>query len=186
MIRNITILAALLCLIGGYTWFDSASRRTPGRENTTPVKLQTQTAPDFTFRTLDGEKHALSDYKGKIIVLNFWASWCAPCVMEFPEMVKLAASAQKETIFLFLSLDDSDAAVERFVKKYAPQTTDNVLIARDKDKSVAEALYQTFKLPETYIIGPDLKIREKIIGADVEWNDTAMRAKIKDSSSLPR
>lgn len=183
MIRNIALLIGLLCLILGYTWYDSQSQQRPQKENAAPAASTEQTAPDFTFETQDGTKHKLSDYKGKTIVLNFWASWCAPCVVEFPAMVKLAESTQNDTVFIFLSQDDTDDAVTRFIKKHVPSKTNNVLIARDADKAVAENLYQTFKLPETYIIGPDLNIRDKIIGADVDWNGAEMRGKIMGSSS---
>ena len=186
MIRNIALLVGLLCLVLGYTLYDSQSQQAPHSEAKNPVTANAQTAPDFTFETLDGAQHKLSGYKGKTIVLNFWASWCAPCVVEFPAMVALAESTRNSTVFIFLSQDDNDASVTRFIKKYAPETTDNVLIARDADKSIAENLYQTFKLPETYIIGPDLKIRDKIIGADVDWNGAEMRGKITGSSPLPR
>ena len=180
MIRNIVLLTALLCLVAGYTWYDSHRQQAPDTQNPVLPAAAEQSAPDFSFQTLDGARHKLSGYKDKTIVLNFWASWCAPCVVEFPQMVKLAEATKDKTVFIFLSLDDGDAAIERFVRKYAPEMTDNVFIARDADKSISQNLYQTYKLPETYIIGGDLKIRDKIIGADVDWNGTEMRNKIAD------
>ena len=187
MTRNILVLAVLLvvaALCTFYLDFSGASLSTP--KDKTAAPLLQQKVPDFVFKDIKGRDHSLEDFKNKVIVLNFWASWCAPCVVEFPAMVALAESTRNSTVFIFLSQDDNDASVTRFIKKYAPETTDNVLIARDADKSIAENLYQTFKLPETYIIGPDLKIRDKIIGADVDWNGAEMRGKITGSSPLPR
>lgn len=176
MIRNLALLFALLAVIGVYTFYDDYSRAVPSQDiNSVDSTHDAQSAPDFTFETMAGKTHRLSDFEGKTIVLNFWASWCAPCVVEFPQMVKLAGDTKDKTVFIFLSLDDTDEAVKRFVAKYVHNATDNVLIGRDADKSVSEKLYQTYKLPETYIISPDLRIKEKIIGADVDWTAKEMR-----------
>ena len=179
MIRNIAILIGLLMLIGGYTWYDEHGRQRLQTEVAgTSTLVSEQTAPDFEFISLDDKKRNLSDFKGKVIFLNFWATWCAPCVVEFPQMVRLAADTKGKTVFIFLSLDETDEAIQRFVLKYAPHAPDNVFIARDNGKAVSQDLYQTYKLPETYIIGPDQGIEEKIIGADVKWDAVQMYDKI--------
>lgn len=181
MIRNIAILVALIAAIGLYTWYEetmSGSKNT----NPPPEKIQDRTrrpAPDFTVTDISGKSHNLSAYKGRVIILNFWATWCAPCVIEFPQMLDLAKKTRKESVVIFLSQDDTDDAIARFLKKNANDRPDNVVIARDADKSVAQSLYQTYKLPETYIIDPNGRIADKIIGADTRWNDTAMVEKIK-------
>jgi hypothetical protein len=94
-------------------------------------------------------------------------------------MIALAKDTRDEAVFLFLSQDMDDAAITRFLKKYAPEHSKNVVVARDEGMRIAQKSYQTFKLPETYLITPDGHIAEKIIGADVEWNGAAMREKIK-------
>lgn len=179
MIRNLAILGLLMGLTLGYTLYDDYSRQGPAEAQPAKTDIVQQEAPDFSFETLEGKKHRLSEFKGKVVVLNFWASWCAPCVIEFPQMAALAKATKGKTVFLFLSQDDTDEAMERFVKKYGKDLSDNVYIARDSDKSIAQGLYQTYKLPETYIIAPDGRIADKIIGADVEWNGKDMRRKIE-------
>ena len=182
MIRNITILAALLGLAVAYTWYDNHNRDIPRAQGTQAQALpDRQEAPDFVFTSLDGRKRSLSDFKGKAIVLNFWASWCAPCVIEFPQMLRLAKSLPDESVFLFVSLDEDAGAIERFLKTHAEEwPQQNVWVAQDPDKTISQSLYETYKLPETYLIAADLTIAEKIIGADVAWDSDIMRKKLRE------
>lgn len=181
MIRNIAILFALMALIAGYTWYDNGRDLSPASSTpAAPAEGEAQqTAPDFTFTDISGSKHNLSDFKGKVVVLNFWATWCAPCVTEFPQMIALAKNTRDQAVFLFISQDMDDAAIMRFLKKYAPERSKNVIVARDEGMRIAQKSYQTFKLPETYLITLNGRIAEKIIGADVEWNGEDMQGKIK-------
>lgn len=177
MIRNILILAGLLTLIGAYTWYDDYYRQTPAASQIATTTATGQPAPDFAFETLDGKDHKLSDFKGKAIVLNFWASWCAPCVVEFPQMLALAAAGKNGSIFIFVSQDETMDTVKKFMTKQKIKSP-NVLIALDRDKSIGQA-FQTFKLPETYLIDTNLQIRDKIVGNSVEWNSPDMQQKIR-------
>lgn len=182
MIRNILLLGILLASVLAYTWLDSrsdAQRAAPIPDAAT--QTQRQHAPDFTFKTLDGKAHALKDFAGKPVILNFWASWCAPCVIEFPAMLQLAQKT--DSVFIFLSQDENDAEISRFIKRYGKDLPlGNVYIARDENKETAQKLYQTFKLPETYIIDNGTNIAEKIIGADIDWAGEEMRQKVKTLS----
>lgn len=179
MIRNIVILGVLIAAALAYTWFDSRNnmqRAVPIQPAAT--QTQRQNAPYFTFKTLNGKTYGLKDFAGKPVILNFWASWCAPCVIEFPAMLQLAQKT--DGIFIFLSQDESDAEIERFIKRHGKDLPlKNVYIARDENKKTAQKLYQTFKLPETYIIDKNTGIAEKIIGADVDWSGTDMQQKMK-------
>ncbi len=177
MIRNTLILAGLLALIGAYTWYDNFHHQKPAPPQNTVIPATGQPAPDFTFETLDGKNHTLSDFKGKAIVLNFWASWCAPCVVEFPQMLDLAATNEDKSVFIFISQDETMEAAKKFVTRQKIKSA-NVLIALDRDKAISQ-LFQTFKLPETYLIDTSLLIRDKIVGSSVEWNGPDMRHKIE-------
>ncbi len=181
MKKNLSILALLMICAAGYTFYTDR-HSTPQTPGLTPTTMQEALAPapDFSFTDLKGKKHSLADFRGKIVVLNFWASWCAPCVIEFPQIIKLAEATKDESVFLFLSQDDSIQDIEKFLKKYGkglPQR--NVFIAQDQNKNTARTLYQTYKLPETYLIDAYGMMREKIIGADVDWSGKPMQAKIK-------
>jgi peroxiredoxin len=128
-----------------------------------PAQIGTQ-APDFTVN--DGDKSVtLSQLRGKTVVLNFWATWCPPCVQEIPSMVQLQKQLGDKVVVLAVSTDvDADA-----YKKFTTKNMQGVLTVRDGDNK-ANALYGTFAFPETYIIDRNGIIRRKFIGA-VEWNN---------------
>jgi thiol-disulfide isomerase/thioredoxin len=84
------------------------------------VRAQSAATPALVFNNLSGQPHTLADYRGKIIVLNFWATWCLPCREETPMLSKLATSyADKDIAFLAVSLDDaqSQPKIPRFLEK---------------------------------------------------------------------
>jgi cytochrome c biogenesis protein CcmG, thiol:disulfide interchange protein DsbE len=122
------------------------------------------TAPEFTVQ--DGDrKVALSDLHGKIVVLNFWATWCPPCVDEMPSLVHLQQRLKNKGVtVLAVSVDVDDGAYRRFLKDH----NIDLLTVRDPDHKSSN-LYGTFKFPETYIIDRDGKMRRKFIG-EVDWN----------------
>ncbi len=123
-----------------------------------------ETAPDFTLT--DGPRTiTLSQMRGKPVLLNFWASWCAPCVEEMPSLVQLQKMVGDKAIVLAVSLDSDDAAYKQFVRDHDVE----LLTVRDP-KQISNSLYGTFKFPETYVIDKDGKIIRKFIGA-VDWTN---------------
>jgi thiol-disulfide isomerase/thioredoxin len=77
-------------------------------------------APDFTLTNLDGKAHSLAEYRGKVVVLNFWATWCLPCREEMPMLSKLALKYdEKDVAFLAASIDDvqTQPKIARFLEK---------------------------------------------------------------------
>ena len=131
---------------------------------TRPPRIGTA-APDFTVR--DSE-HAvsLSQLKGKVVVLNFWATWCPPCIEEMPSLVRMQQRMQaKGVTVLAVSVDVDDGNYRRFLKDHNV----NLLSVRDPDQK-SNALYGTFKFPETYIIDRNGVMRRKFIGA-VDWTE---------------
>ncbi|MEE4262019.1 MAG: TlpA disulfide reductase family protein [Desulfobacteraceae bacterium] len=118
-------------------------------------------APDFTLPGLDGQMVRLADYRGKVVLLNIWATWCPPCVEEMPSMEKLYQTFKAEGFeILAVSMDESGAqAVRPFMKKLRlsfPALTDT--------QGALKSLYQTTGVPESFIIDKDGVIVEKIIG----------------------
>ncbi|MGB0720031.1 MAG: TlpA family protein disulfide reductase [Bdellovibrionales bacterium] len=126
-----------------------------------------QPVPDFSWVDINGKNGHINDFKGKTIILNFWASWCAPCIKEFPALIKAAQDNKDNVVLLALSSDIDDAAIKKFIAKQDINTkTTNIVIARDGDQNVTGGMFQTFKLPETILIAPDQTMRHKFIGAD--------------------
>lgn len=166
---NIIILTVTILLGLGLTfWLDRSSL--PASQNspaTAAESISGDTIPDFTFTDLSGSSHTSGDFRGKTVILNFWATWCAPCIIEFPKLVKLAAE-NKDIILIALSSDIGDENIHKFLKKY-PAKGRNIIIARDNKRHITTDIFNTYKLPETIIISPSGKMVKKIVG-DTDWN----------------
>lgn len=120
-------------------------------------------APDFELTTLDGRKVKLSDYRGKKVILNFWATWCPPCRAEIPDMDKFYSSYKdKDIVILGVNLtkaEQDQTSVKSFIKEYRVTYP----IPLDKESLVAE-MYQVSAIPTSYIIDPQGTIIQKIVG----------------------
>ena len=120
------------------------------------------TAPDFTLRNLQGNLEGLVDHKDKVIILNFWATWCAPCLEEMPAFEKLYRRYRSQRVtVLAVSLDKGDISkVKGFVD--TNNLTFPVLIDSD---GVAEKLYPSFTIPFTYVIDKEGRVAARVDGA---------------------
>lgn len=125
-------------------------------------------APDFSFIDRRGERYTLRDFEGKVVLLNFWASWCTPCIKEFPDLLALAEESPDDVVLIALSSDLDESAMNKFLDKMAPESliNDNILIALDEDGQVTTGLYKVYALPETLIIDRNSRLRRRLIGAD--------------------
>ncbi len=149
----ITIIGLLAALIGFFTGCYSGNH---------PARIGSN-APDFTVQDSD-HTITLSQFRGQVVVLNFWATWCPPCVAETPALVSMQALLKNKGVtVLAVSIDADDAAYHKFLKDYGV----NMVTVRDEAKK-ASTLYGTFGWPETYIIDRNGVIRRKFIGP-VEW-----------------
>lgn len=127
-------------------------------------------AHDFAFE-LAGKPAHLSDLRGKLIVLNFWATWCPPCVEEAPVLNQLQAEiAPKGGTVLGISVDEDAAAYDQFLQSHGISFP----TFRDPSKKIADA-YGSSMYPETYIIDRDGRIDRKIIGPQ-NWTSAEMMA----------
>lgn len=135
--------------------------------------LENKIAPAFNLKNLKGESVQLSDYKGKLVFVNFWATWCEPCKEEMPSMQRLRAKMQDRPFeILAVSLDkDPVADVPKFTKKYNLEL--NFPILQDPNQDVAKKLYRTTGVPESFIIGADGKVIKHVIGS-YEWDSEAI------------
>jgi cytochrome c biogenesis protein CcmG/thiol:disulfide interchange protein DsbE len=120
-------------------------------------------APDFTVQDSD-RRVELYQLRGRVIVLNFWATWCPPCVEEMPSLVAMQQQLRPGVQVLAVSVDEDPAAYHHFLQEHAI----NLLTVRDAGKK-SSTLYGTFGWPETYIIDRRGVIRRKFIGP-VDWS----------------
>lgn len=137
--------------------------------------------PAFAFETIDGKSFDIEDFRGKAVLLNFWASWCPPCIAEFPVLLEMAQNYPDELVLLAFSSDRDVPAIQSFIKRLGPAIADkirarNVLIIWDKNMHITQELFDVFQLPETFLITPDGEIAHKFIGVD--WTAEDMQARI--------
>ncbi len=168
------IIIVVLCLIGAgwmYASYNNAPK-TPSYQNKNADIRTLGDAVDFKYTTLSGEEKNLKDHAGKPILLHFWASWCAPCIIEFPELIKLARTYQNDLTIVAVSSDTNIGDIENFLGKLKQKIPSNLKIIHDGDKIITQDLYATFKLPETYLINPNFQIQKKYIGPQSKWEHT--------------
>lgn len=133
-------------------------------------------APDFSLQTLDGREMQLSDYRGHLVFLNFWATWCGPCKVEMPAMEKLYREFRpKGFAVVAVSSDPEGAAVTR---PYRDSLGLSFTIAHDPDMLVSR-LYGVRSLPVTFLVNRDGIISHQIFGAR-DWNDAEARSGIRE------
>ena len=122
-------------------------------------------APDFTLKDLNGQEIQLSSLKGKVVLVNFWATWCPPCREEIPSMMKLNQAMQgKPFQMLAISIDEGGKEdVERYFKKQGV----SLPALLDSDGKVAKR-YGTTGVPETFVLNTKGLIIKKVIGP-MDW-----------------
>ncbi|MEP7284372.1 MAG: TlpA disulfide reductase family protein [Chloroflexota bacterium] len=125
---------------------------------------QPDDTPNFYITTFDGKTFTLGDYRGKIVVVNFWASWCGPCRAETPALVKLwDVYKDRDVVFVGVATDDLPEAVAAFAKSYHV----NYLAGPDLNSDIGVA-YFVMALPTTLIIGKDGTTLTRLPGATNE------------------
>jgi peroxiredoxin len=135
-----------------------------------PAQLSTP-APDFTIS--DGSTSVrLADYRGKVVLLNFWATWCAPCIQETPSLLQLHHD-RPDLAIVAVSIDEDADEYKRFVDR----RHFDLITVRDPKQTVAQ-LFHTEMWPETYVIDRKGVIRRKFVGAE-DWSDPEVRSFLK-------
>jgi peroxiredoxin len=130
-----------------------------------------QVAPDFTIADGTTTVH-LASYRGRVVLLNFWASWCEPCVVEEPSLLDLHHD-QPNLAILAVSIDEDPDAYSRFLIRHHV----DLITVRDPGQKAAQ-LFHTEQWPETYVIDRQGVIRRKFIGAQ-DWSSPEVRAFLK-------
>ncbi|MCC6859173.1 MAG: TlpA family protein disulfide reductase [Bryobacterales bacterium] len=131
-------------------------------------------APEFSIQTDSGRTVSVSNFGGRLLVLNFWATWCPPCVEEMPSLDRFQQQlGGSGVVVLGVSVDKDAAAYTRFLERAKV----SFLTARDPEARVS-ADYGTYKYPETYIIDSRGKVVQKIIGPE-NWSDERMLSYVK-------
>lgn len=125
-----------------------------------PVLADNKPAPGFEHPSYQGGKIRLADFRGKVVYLDFWASWCGPCKISFPDMMQLQSEfGGRDFQIVAISVDEQIADAERFMERYPA----NFVVLIDQRGEVAAA-YQPPAMPTSYLIDADGVIRYQHTG----------------------
>jgi len=124
------------------------------------TSVSAQTAPDFTLTDINGKEVSLSDYKGKVILLDFWATWCGPCRMEIPSFIQLQDEYKDDVVVLGISLDQGGP---KDVVPFAKKMNINYPVVYG-DGNVVQAYGGVRSIPTTFVIDRDFNIQRKYVG----------------------
>lgn len=194
MWRNLFIAAVVVGLALTGSWMmERADLSDAPPPEATDAALNPNAAalvPDFEFATLDGQSMSIRTLAGKTVLLNFWASWCAPCQTEFPMLLALAAREKDNLVLVAVSVDHDSDARDKFLARMSEDYADlypaaNVLLVDDAPKAIAQDLFQTIRYPETILIAPDQTMVEKIAG-EIDWTGSEMAQKLASLKTKPQ
>jgi len=159
MLRTLLLIVALACT---------------GVVDALDLKPVTDVAtPPLQLTGLDGRKYDLADYKGKVVLVQFWATYCTPCRKEMPSMNKLMQKMGDDFVILAVNMGEERDAVDQFVREVKPAFP----ILLDPDGSSIGA-WQVFAAPSNFVVGPDGRVRYTLFGG-VEWDSDEVVTTLK-------
>lgn len=180
---NVLIALALAALIAAATiWLDQETA--PSVETLEPATAfeAAEPLPDLTFTALDGTSLSLADLRGKAVVINFWASWCAPCITEMPQLLDLARAHPDDLVLILMSVDFEQEAIEKFFERYKLTPPVNAVLVWDEGKKISKDVFGTIRYPETILADRHGVMRKKVAGA-IDWTAPDIRSDIKALSA---
>ena len=129
--------------------------------------------PALSLPDLEGHVHTLAEFKGKVVVVNFWATWCEPCRAEMPSMQKLADKfGADKLVVLAVNYQEGEPRIQRFLTQYQVKLP----VLMDRDGSTTKN-WITRIFPTSLIIGPDGRVRHVVVG-EFDWEAPAMEQTI--------
>lgn len=139
---------------------------------------------DFSFTILQGKKMSLNDLRGKGVIINFWATWCPPCVAEFPMLVDITEKYPGKIVIVALSSDKKRDDVERFVARLEKQighglNPERVMIAIDEGRVITRDQFKISTYPESIIVAPNGSVAEHIAGIE-GWGSAEVQQLLAD------
>lgn len=157
----------LLFLVLWYFYGEQISHEKSDSPTALLDQMEQKGVPKFTVPDFDGKLFSLEPVQGKLILVNFWATWCAPCVTEFPSMIKMVKQMDGKVLMITLSADERKQDVLDFIKTFKGSVP-NVIHLWDPEQKTA-AMYGTTRLPESYLLAPDLRLIRKVVNSQ-DWS----------------
>ncbi len=140
---------------------------------------QPMVAPDVELRTLANQPITLKQFRGKVVLLNFWASWCPPCREEFPALLELAQQYPDQLVLVAVSNDNTRAEITQFLdlfrSKYGRSLSGaNVIVAWDQTQSLTHHTFGIVNFPETIVLDREQRMVRKVVGAEA-WKSPELQ-----------
>jgi cytochrome c biogenesis protein CcmG, thiol:disulfide interchange protein DsbE len=155
--------ASLQALLIGFMFLTSATMAS------TLAPFDVGSAPALALKDLEGREHHLADYRGKVVLVNFWATWCEPCRQEMPSIQRLSAKLSgKPFVVLAVNVDEPAARIRKFLM----DTGFDQPVLLDVNKSVTKQ-WSARVLPVTFIVGPDGRLRYRLLG-EMDWSSQSV------------
>ena len=141
----------------------------------TELKVWAGATPPLALRDLQGREHRLEDYRGRVVLINFWATWCAPCRDEMPSIVRLQRKLSGRAFaVLAVNLDEPESRIRAFLER----TGIDLPVLLDTGKQAARS-WGARILPATYIVGANGKVRYSLVG-EINWDNEHVVARIEE------
>jgi len=167
------LIVFLVVLSGGFAQAQKESVANAVLRELTPLP-DLPPAPDFTLKDMEGNSHTLSAYRGKVVIVNFWATWCLPCRKEMPSMQRAWEQLRaKDVQLLAVNWGDSLNFMEKFRDSLPPM---DFPLLHGGDEAMTKA-WSVRGLPTTYVIDPQGRMAYKLVG-ETEWDKPDVMNKV--------
>lgn len=174
----ITALVGIAFVWGFSKWREKASFSEGAQKISAIDEMEASGVPGFEAKDLEGKDVLLAAFKGKITLINFWASWCGPCLEEFPSMISLIEKFGGSVQLIAISGDNSREDIDAFLKAFPKAKNPSIHLVWDEDRSITKK-YSVDRLPETFIANKDLKLVKKVVGT-INWHTPDSEAFMKE------
>lgn len=132
-------------------------------------QMESNGVPGLSAVDIKGNNFSLDSMKGQVKIVNFWASWCGPCVEEFPSMIRLIKAMNGQVKLVAISGDESEDEMKIFLKSFPETENPNITVIWDKESKLSQS-YNVDRLPESFIVGKDGKLVKKVVGS-IDWGN---------------
>lgn len=182
---KLLIIVAVLVITGFFVWLDQSHHAAVMPADTAAPVQAAEKAPELCMIPIgQGEEVCLEALQGRWVLLNFWASWCPPCVAEMPELFVLAREYPELLHLLLISGDKDAKTAQAFIEKQGVNESpngvpENLISVWDEGRQISREVFLTMQFPETILLNPDGVMVQKFVGP-LKANDlTAIRAHLR-------
>lgn len=163
----VVVVAAIICIWSYMSFVGPKISEGPSPAYSDLEKMEKTGVPNVKAKDLTGTSFELRSLQGKVVILNFWASWCSPCVEEVPSLIKLVKEFKGDIQLIAVSGDSSIEDIQVFLKSFPELKNVNIKIVWDEDRSLMKQ-FNISRLPESLVLDKDQKLVKKLVGS-INW-----------------